>query len=61
MLDFTPWGQPDTRCEVASGIWFYSTPRHGGYYLAPDRFNTFRQFFPDFKLFAGAILLQKVR
>jgi hypothetical protein len=50
---FTPWGAPQTTDEVAPGICFYSTASHGGYHLSPDRFATFRQFFPDFKLFAG--------
>lgn len=53
LLSSTPWGPPDTRHEVAPGICFYSTPSHGGYHLSADRFNTFRQFFPDFRLFAG--------
>lgn len=53
LLTSTPWGPPDTRHEVAPGICFYSTPSHGGYHLSADRFNTFRQLFPDFRLFAG--------
>lgn len=53
LLSFTPWGPPDTRHEVAPGICFYSTASHGGYHLSADRFNTFRQLFPDFRLFAG--------
>src|ERR1043165_8377945 len=53
MLSLTPWGQPDTTREVAPGICFYSPPRRGGYYLTPDRSQTFRAFFPDFRLFAG--------
>jgi hypothetical protein len=51
--DFTPWGPPQTKREIASGICFYSTASHGGYYLSPDRLATFRQFFPDYRLFAG--------
>jgi hypothetical protein len=53
MLSSTPWGQPQTSREIAPGICFYSTARHGGYHLSPDRFETFRQFFPDYVLWAG--------
>ena len=49
----TPWGPPQTTREIAPGICFYSTASHGGYSLALDRFATFRQFFPDYKLWAG--------
>jgi len=49
----TPWGPPQTSREIAPGICFYSTASHGGYHLSPDRFATFRQFFPDYKLWAG--------
>ncbi len=31
----TPWGESDGAERVARGITFYSTPSHGGYYLAP--------------------------
>lgn len=53
MLSSTPWGEPQTRREIAPGICFYSTARHGGYHLLPDRFETFRQFFPHYVLWAG--------
>ena len=33
MLSSTPWGQPQTRREVAPGISFYSTAGHGGFYF----------------------------
>ena len=49
----TPWGPPQTTREIAPGICFYSTASHGGYHLSLDRFATFRQFFPDYKLWAG--------
>ncbi len=49
----TPWGPSQTSREIAPGIWFYSTASHGGYHLSLDRFATFRQFFPDYRLFAG--------
>ena len=39
--------------EIAPGISFYSTAAHGGYHLSSDRFETFRQFFPDYVLWAG--------
>src|SRR5215213_1794060 len=49
----TPWGPSQTSHEIAPGICFYSTASHGGYHLSLDRFDTFRQFFPDFTLWAG--------
>ena len=60
MLSSTPWGEPQTRREIAPGICFYSTARHGGYHLSPDRFETFRQFFPDYVLWAGDPWLRKI-
>jgi hypothetical protein len=53
MATSTPWGPSQMSREVAPGICFYSTASHGGYYLSPDRFTTFRQCFPDYKLWAG--------
>ena len=53
LLTSTPWGKPQTSREIAGGICFYSTARHGGYHLSADRFDTFRQFFPDYVLWAG--------
>jgi hypothetical protein len=49
----TPWGREQTRREVAEGITFYSTASHGGYHLSPERFAKFREYFPDFGLWAG--------
>ena len=33
----TPWGKPDFATEYASGIVFYSTPGHGGFWVNPER------------------------
>lgn len=49
----TPWGPSQTTREIAPGICFYSTASHGGYRLSLERFATFRQCFPDYKLWAG--------
>lgn len=35
----TPWGTPDSCREIASGIIFYSTPSHGGFWLSTERRN----------------------
>lgn len=35
--DDTPWGKPDGAFEIAPGIWRIDTPRHGGYWLSPER------------------------
>lgn len=35
----TPWGKPDYPYpeQIADGIYWYSTPSHGGYWLSPER------------------------
>lgn len=33
----TPWGHADHIEMVAEGVWFVSTPGHGGYRLSPER------------------------
>ena len=33
----TPWGIADHAEQVAKGIWWVSTPSHGGYWLSEDR------------------------
>jgi hypothetical protein len=32
----TPWGTPDSYRKLADGIYSYSTPTHGGIWLAPE-------------------------
>ena len=34
---FTPWGPADHVEQKADGIWFASTPSHGGIWIAPER------------------------
>jgi hypothetical protein len=33
----TPWGISDDVTHFAEGIWFYTTPSHGGFRLSPAR------------------------
>jgi len=33
----SPWGEPDRCEEVAPGIWWVSTPGHGGYLISRQR------------------------
>lgn len=33
----TPWGTPDHTVQVDAGIYLYSTPSHGGFWLDPTR------------------------
>ena len=33
----TPWGESDNVEKLADGIYFVSTPSHGGIWLAPER------------------------
>lgn len=35
--DMTPWGAPEVSTRHAAGIWFISTPSHGGFWLSPER------------------------
>lgn len=52
--DPTPWGAADIVTRVADGIWFCSTPSHGGYKLSAERLAQLRQKFPGLKkTFAG--------
>lgn len=32
----TPWGMADHSKKIADGIYFVSTPSHGGYWLSPE-------------------------
>jgi hypothetical protein len=50
---YSPWGRIDSTKEQAPGIWFVSTPSHGGFYLAEDRQREFETKLPTFKPFAG--------
>ena len=34
---FTPWGGADHVEQKAEGIWFASTPSHGGFWISPER------------------------
>jgi hypothetical protein len=33
----TPWGRADHIKQVIPGMWWVSTPSHGGFYLSPER------------------------
>jgi len=33
----SPWGRPDRVRALLPGIWWISTPSHGGFYVAPER------------------------
>lgn len=33
----SPWGYVDHFQQIADGVWWVSTPRHGGYILSPER------------------------
>ena len=39
-MAYTPWGQSDYSRKIACGIISYSTPRHGGIHVSPDRLKT---------------------
>ncbi len=50
----TPWGVANLATERGPGVWFYSTPSHGGFKLShgsgqriPERFRTQREGWPD--------------
>lgn len=40
------WGKVDYCKQVAEGIWFVSTPGHGGYVLSHEREQQFRRIMP---------------
>ena len=37
VIDFSPWGKIDLATRCTKGIWFVSTPSHGGFWLSEDR------------------------
>ena len=39
MIKRTPWGRSDNQEARGDGITFYSTPRHGGFYVIPKLLN----------------------
>lgn len=49
----TPWGTADCVTEVTDGIWFLSTPSHGGYYITPDRRSEMPAALREADTFAG--------
>jgi hypothetical protein len=49
----TPWGVSQHESPKAEGIVFYSTARHGGYWLSNERLKVVHNKFPDFTSFAG--------
>lgn len=34
---YTPWGQPDSKVRLCSGIMMFSTPTHGGIRVSPGK------------------------
>lgn len=40
----TPWGQSDGQVTPIKGITLYSTPRHGGIHLSPERIKQLPQY-----------------
>jgi hypothetical protein len=34
---WSPWGKPDKAERIAEGIWFVSSPSHGGFHISKDR------------------------
>ena len=49
----TPWGVPDSVRCIAAGIWWVSTPSHGGYWLSPDRLAAMPEPFKVLKTFGS--------
>lgn len=50
----TPWGVPDGyEREFTPGIIMFSTPSHGGFWVAPELNRVITDRFPGFKPWAG--------
>jgi hypothetical protein len=49
----SPWGRPDQADEIAPGIWFVSTPSHGGFLISQQRFNAMPLQLRQFRTFNG--------
>ena len=52
-LKRTPWGDPQSSLELAEGIIFYSTARHGGIHLDRTRRNAMPPALRALETFAG--------
>lgn len=50
---------PDSIRGIAPGIFELSTPSHGGFFLAPERWEILQKLFPNFKPFAGKYWLEE--
>jgi hypothetical protein len=37
VIGFSPWGKIDLATRCLEGVWFVSTPSHGGFWLSEDR------------------------
>ena len=37
VIAFSPWGEIDLATRCLKGVWFVSTPSHGGFWLSEDR------------------------
>jgi hypothetical protein len=55
----TPWGLADTTTEYSPGLVFYTTPRHGGFYLSPGCWQAVLAAFPGFQPWAGPQWLEE--
>lgn len=49
----TPWDHADHAERIGPGLWFVSTPGHGGLWLSPQRQADFKAKFPAFVPFTG--------
>jgi hypothetical protein len=47
----SPWGKAQTVKAIADGIWFVTTPSHGGFYVAP---HLRADIAPDLQRYAAA-------
>ena len=51
----TPWGEAQNVREIAPGLLEIDTARHGGYWLAPERWARITQLFPSFRPYNGNV------
>lgn len=55
----SPWGSIDDAAQEAPGIWWVSTPSHGGYIISQQRRNAMPEPFRSHRPYAGPLAYEE--
>jgi hypothetical protein len=58
-LTDSPWGSPQRQREIAPGLIHVTTSRHGGFFLATERWTALETLFPTLLSFTGVGWLEE--